>query len=166
MNPVLDAIFARRSVRKFNGESIAPDVLEVMVKAGMAAPSGRNQQPWSFIAVTDRAQLDALCRELPYAKMLDKAAGAICVCGDTNDKYWIEDCSAATQNILLACESLGYGAVWTAVHPTPERVESARRILSIPAEWVPLCVIPIGVPEGEHKPHDNFKKERLHWNRW
>jgi len=166
MHPIIHAIYDRRSIRLFSGETIANPLLEEMVKAGMAAPSGRNRQPWQFGIVTERALLDALYAELPYAKMLDKAAAAIVVCGDPSDKYWVEDCSAATQNILLAADALGYGAVWTAVYRNPEREESVRRILQIPVKWTPLCVIPVGVSADTLKEHNNYDPDKIHWNQW
>jgi nitroreductase len=170
---LLNGIYTRRSVRKFTGEPVNKEDLVTMLRAGMSAPSAVNVQPWAFIAVTDRALLDALCKELPYAKMLDKAGAAIVVCGmpdkdDTYAKdYWVMDCSAATQNILLAAHALGYGAVWTAVYVDNARVKSVRRILSIPDKIVPLNVIPIGVPANrDAKPLDKFTEENIHWEKW
>ena len=170
---LLNGIYTRRSVRKFTGEPVKKDDLVTMLRAGMSAPSAVNVQPWAFIAVTDRALLDALCKELPYAKMLDKAGAAIVVCGmpdkdDTYAKdYWVMDCSAATQNILLAAHALGYGAVWTAVYVDNARVKSVRRILSIPDNIIPLNVIPIGVPANrDAEPLDKFTEENIHWEKW
>lgn len=172
-NDLLNGIYTRRSVRKFTGEPVKKEDLVTTLKAGMSAPSAVNIQPWAFIAVTDRDLLDALCEELPYAKMLDKAGAAIVVCGvpdkdDTYAKdYWVMDCSAATQNILLAAHALGYGAVWTAAYADNARVKSVRRILSIPDNIIPLNVIPIGVPANrDAKPLDKFKEENIHWEKW
>ena len=169
----LNGIYTRRSVRKFTGELVKKEDLITILRAGMSAPSAVNIQPWAFIVVTDRALLDALCSELPYAKMLDKAGAAIVVCGvpdkdDTYAKdYWVMDCSAATQNILLAAHALGYGAVWTAAYADNARVRSVRRILSIPDNIIPLNVIPIGIPaDRDAKPLDKFREENIHWEKW
>lgn len=170
---LLNGIYTRRSVRTFTGEPVTKEDLMTILRAGMSAPSAVNVQPWAFVAVTDRALLDALCRELPYAKMLDKAGAAIVVCGipdkdDTYAKdYWVMDCSLASGNILLAAHALGYGAVWTAAYADHERVASVRRILSIPDTIIPLNVIPLGVPANKDaKPLDKFKEENIHWETW
>lgn len=170
---LLDVIYTRRSVRKFTGEKVKKDDLNAMLRAGMSAPSAVNVQPWAFVVVTDRKILDQLCEALPYAKMLDKAGAAIIVCGipDKDDtyakKYWVMDCSLASENILLAAHALGYGALWTASYPDSEKVKAVRKILSIPDNIIPLNVIPIGVPADKNaKPVDKFKEENIHWEKW
>ncbi|MGO9611461.1 MAG: nitroreductase family protein [Dissulfurispiraceae bacterium] len=171
-NQTLDIIYSRRSVRSFTGEEISPENLTKILKAAMAAPSAVNIQPWAFIVVTKRETLDQLCAKLPYAKMLDKAGAAIVVCGiPSKDKvfakdYWIMDCSAASENILLASHALGLGAVWTAVYVDKERIENVRNILNIPSNIIPLNVIPIGVPKEKGKALDKFKEENIHWDKW
>jgi nitroreductase len=168
----LDYIFNRKSIRLFTGQTVPFESLEIIVKAGMAAPSARNLQPWSFVIITDKSIMIKLAEELPYAKMLSDAGGAIVVCGtpDTADAelsdYWVQDCSAATENILLAVEAMGLGAVWTGVHPRQARVDWVREVLNIPAHIVPLNVIPIGFPAGNEKPKDKFKPEKIHINKW
>lgn len=168
----LETILTRRSVRHFTGQRVASDDLEEILKAGMSAPSAVNTQPWAFIVVTKRELLDVLCRRLPYAKMLDKAGAAIVVCGlpdkdrEYAKKYWIMDCSAATENILLAVHGLGLGAVWTAVYPDEGKIALVRKTLQIPKEVIPLNVIPIGVPVGDEEPKDKFKRENVHREIW
>ena len=171
--PFLDVIFSRKSVRSYTGNSLSKDDLEMLLKAGMAAPSGRNQQPWAFIAITDPDVLVKLAEGLPYAKMLPNAGSAIVVCGYSvppsrpgSKDLWEQDCAAATQNILLAAEAMNLGAVWTAVHPYPERQEYIRQVLNIPAEIYPFCVIPVGYPTGEEQPKDKFDPDKIHWERW
>lgn len=167
----ITVIHERKSVRNFTGEAVDSLLLIDIVKAGMAAPSARNLQPWAFVVVSERDLLDALGEALPYAKMLDKAGAAIVVCGDMNKSathtktdYWVQDCSAATQNILLAIEALGLGAVWTATFPYDERITPVIEILNLPQNLIPLNVIPIGHPTGEDKPKDKWKPENMHWN--
>lgn len=173
MNQTVKDILSRRSVRTFTGEDIPADDLETIVKAGMAAPSAVNIQPWAFIIVTEREIMDKLCASLPYAKMLDKAGAAVIVCGipEKDDvfakDFWIVDCSAASQNILLTAHALGYGAVWTAVHPDSARVSSVRSICKIPDNIIPLNVIPIGIPAEEKKePMNKYKTENIHRDVW
>jgi nitroreductase len=171
-NTVLDTIFSRKSVRHFTNEAVTREHLGLLMKAGMAAPSANNKQPWVFIGITERTMLDHLAEGLPYAKMLSQAGGAIAVCGDLsridpNKKdYWIQDCSAATENILLAAEALGLGAVWTALYPYKERYGLVQETCALPEHVIPLCIIPVGFPTGEDQPKDKFKEENIHWNRW
>ena len=172
-NPILKVIHERKSVRHFKDDIISKDQLEVLIKAGMAAPSANNVQPWVFIGVTNRETLDTLANALPYAKMLFRATAAIVVCGlptkagtDSPEGYWVQDCSAATQNILLAAEALGLGAVWTGVYPRPERIKSVKDILGIPETVTPLNVLPIGYPEGIDKPKNKIKNENIMWEGW
>ncbi len=168
----LNIIYTRRSVRSFTGEAVSREDLMKLLRAGMSAPSAVNVQPWSFVAVTDRETLDKLCDKLPYAKMLDKAGAAIVVCGipDKDEiyskDYWVMDCSAATQNILLAAHALGLGSVWTAVYADKDRVKTVREILNIPDNIIPLNVLPIGVSKGAGQPIDKFKEENIHWEKW
>jgi nitroreductase len=171
-NETLNTIYSRKSVRSFTGEAVSRETLIKILKAAMAAPSAVNIQPWAFVAITRRETLDELCAKLPYAKMLDRAGAAIVVCGipDKDEvfskDYWVMDCSAASENILLACHALGLGAVWTAVHVDEERVENVRGILNIPENIIPLNVIPIGVPREKEEPLDKFKEENIHWEQW
>lgn len=172
LNNTIKTILERKSVRSFENKFISKDKLELILKAGMAAPSARNLQPWAFIVVTDRDIMNTLADRLPYAKMLYEATAAIVVCGipeksgDSPEGYWVQDCSAATQNILLAIESMGLGAVWTGVYPRSERIDVVRDVLSIPQNVFPLNVIPIGYPKGENRPKDKFKPENIRWNNW
>jgi nitroreductase len=171
-NEALDVIYTRRSVRSFTGEPVSREDLMKILRAGMSAPSAVNVQPWAFIVVTERETLDELCDKLPYAKMLDKAGAAIIVCGIPDKdavysrKYWVMDCSAATENILLAAHALGLGAVWTAVYVEEERIRTVRNILGIPETIIPLNVVPIGVPKGKGTVIDKFREENIHWERW
>ena len=117
-NPVIENILARKSVREYTSRPIEQEKIDLLLRSGMAAPSGSDKRPWAFVVLQDRARLDTLAAELPYAKMLTQAQAAIVVCGDTlASKLWREDCCAATENILLAAESMGLGAVWTAALP-------------------------------------------------
>jgi nitroreductase len=168
----LTVIRNRKSVRNFSGKPITKEQIEVLLKAAMAAPSAVNCQPWEFIVVTDRITLDKLGNALPYAKMIYKAGAAIIVCGDPVKahkqliEYAVIDSTLASQNILLAAEAVGLGAIWTAAYPYPDRMESVRTILDIPPDIIPLNVIPIGHPTGEDKPKAKFNKEKIHLEKW
>lgn len=171
---VLENIFARKSVRSYTDQPVSREQLDTLVRASMAAPSGRDMRPWKFVVVDDAAVMDSLSRQLPYAKMLQEAAAAIVVCGDMSivDKSgnpsvnWQFDCSAATQNLLLAAEAMGLGAVWTGVHPYEDRLAAVKRALILPEHIIPLNVIPIGYPKGEALPKDKYAAENIHYNGW
>lgn len=169
-NETLETIHNRKSVRHFTDAPVSKAQLELLVRAGMAAPTAVNRQPWAFYAVTDRAILDKLSEQLPYAKMLTQAQAAIVVCGDMDragnlkDKgYWVHDCAAATENILLAAESIGLGAVWTATYPYDDRTIAVIKELNLPEKHIPLNVIPIGYPTGEDVPKDKWNPDYLIW---
>ena len=172
-NETTKTIFSRKSVRNYVEATVSPETLEFLVKAGMAAPSAMDRRPWEFIVINDKATIKKLHDALPYAKMVGKAGHAIVVAGDLEKQaggkdsaFWIMDCSAAAQNILLAAESLGLGAVWTAVYPDAGRMKSVVEILGLPSNIIPLAFIPVGKPAGTDKPKDKYDKEKIHWNNW
>jgi len=170
----LNLIFNRKSTRHYQkGKGIGKDKLKLLVQAGMSAPSAVNIQPWEFIVVTDQGLLEVLAERLPNAAMLREAAAAIVVCGDPErdergiaGKFWVQDCSAATENILLAAEALGLGAVWTGLYPNMERIHEIRPLLSLPEKIIPLNIIPLGYPAEKVLPKDKWEESRLHWERW
>lgn len=170
-NAVLECIMTRTSIRQFTNQPISKADIEKLLRAGMAAPTAVNAQPWHFIAVTDKAKLKELAGTNRNARMLEQAALAIVVCGDMDkamkgkaQEYWIQDCSAATENILLASHALGLGAVWTGVYPMDERVESVTSVLKLPSTIIPLCTIVIGYPAESPKPKDKWKPENVSYN--
>lgn len=166
-NAALDNIFARKSVRTYLNKGVEKEKIDWMLHAGMAAPSGRDLRPWEFVVITDRAALDSMAAALPYAKMLTQARQAIVVCGDsTRSSYWYLDCSAATQNILLAAESLGLGAVWTAAYPYEDRMQVVRKFTALPDNILPLCVIPFGYPATSEQPKQKFDEKKIHYGKY
>ena len=134
------------------------------------APSPRNAQPWQFVVIDDRKMLDRIIDVNPNAKMCKEAQAAILVCGDTSkEKYpgfWVQDCSAAAQNILLAAHDKGIGSVWTGIYPIKERVEGFRRLLGLPENVVPFCLVPLGYPAKQVPQVDRFQRDRVHHNGW
>lgn len=163
----LENIFARKSVRKYLPKPVEQEKTELLLKAGMAAPTGKDTRPWEFVVITDRAVLDSMAAALPYAKMLKEAPMAIVVCGDTTkSSYWYIDCSAATENILLAAEALGLGAVWTATYPYEDRMEVVKKHTGHPGHILSLCVIPVGYPAVPHSPKNKWNEAKVHLNKW
>ena len=170
---MIKTILNRRSIRKYTGDSVSCDQLMTLVRAGMAAPSSRDTRHFNFVIVDDEAVINKLLEGLPYSKMLASAKHAIIVTSDLSvahggaeTDYWVQDCSAAAQNILLAASALGLGACWTAAHPREERVNFVKEALGLPENVSPLCVIAVGVPTGEEKPRDKFNPSHVFFNKW
>lgn len=170
---VLTVIHQRKSVRTYTGEPVGLPELRELVRAGFAAPTAGNARPWAFVIVTDRARLDALADAMPYGKMLKKAPAAIAVCGvesafrsGESREMWVQDCSAATENILLAAEGTGLGAVWLGVYPYQDRCASISSILKLPEGIVPFSLISVGRPAGAEKPKQKYDPSRLFLQQW
>lgn len=163
---MMDTILTRASVRSFTGDPVPQEKLDNLLRAAMAAPSGRNRQPWHFIIIQDQDKLQALQQGLPHAKMLVQAGLGVVVCGDNQEKYWVEDCCAATENLLLAAHTQGLGAVWTAVHPSPEKINVVKETLGLPGHITPLNVIPVGIPAQEPEVKQKHDAERIHLDAW
>lgn len=163
-----DNIFARRSIRKFVNKEVDTAQMKILLEAGMAAPSGRNLKPWHFVAITERKTLDLLAEAHPYGKMLFEATAAILVCGDMtiSPDYWIQDCSAATENILVAAAGSGLGSVWLGCHPREDRVAAIKKVLNIPGEIGILSLIAIGHPGEIKEPRTQYEEERVHREKW
>lgn len=165
---IIQTIFARRSIRKYKAEPVSEEDIKRMLEAAMAAPSASNRKPWHFIVVTDRKKLDALAECHTYGKMLFEAPLCIAVCGDPtiSKRFWVQDTSAATENLLLAVVGLDLGAVWLGVHPSEERVTAVKEILNIPETIVPLNLLSIGHPAEEKEPRTQYDSARIHRDKW
>lgn len=168
---VLDNIATRTSVRDYEARPVEKEKIEKMLRAAMAAPTAMNKQPWHFVVVDQRNVLDALAGTNPYAKMLKKAPLAIVVCGNTDKMiegggrdFWIQDASAATENLLLAAHAMGLGAVWTGAYPSEERCISISKVLSLSDNLVPLNMIVVGYPAEHPQPKQKFKEENVSYN--
>jgi len=166
----MDAILSRRSIRKYTKQSVPDQLIKELLEAAMNAPSAGNEQPWHFIVINDRGILDEIPKYHPYSQMIREAYVAIVICCDLQldkqDGLWVQDCAAATENLLLAVQAKGLGAVWLGVYPREERVTGLRKLLSIPEQVIPFSLIPIGYP-AEHKPRaDRYDSSRIHDNRW
>jgi len=162
----LSLLHQRRSIRKYTNQPVSGQQVEQLMRAAMAAPSASNKQPWQFVVVQERAMLNQLSEVHPYAKMLKEAPLCIAVCGDRANKFWEQDCAAATQNILLAATALGLGAVWLGIHPNPEPVATVSRLLRIPDTHLPLCLISIGHPAEEKGPSERYDPGKVHSEQW
>lgn len=166
----VEAILTRRSIRKYSQKAVPEAVIRELLEAAMSAPSAGNQQPWQFMVINDRKTLDEIPRFHPFSQPLREASVAIVVCGDMKREnfkgYWVQDCSAATENILIAARAKGLGTVWLSVYPMDDRVKGMRKLLGLPETIVPLSIIPVGYP-AEEKPRANrYDNSRVHYNRW
>jgi nitroreductase len=165
---LVHTIFARRSIRKYTSEPVNEEEIKTLLQAAMAAPSAGNRKPWHFIVVRDRQTLNALAEALPYGKMLFNAPLCIAVCGDksVSESWWVQDCSAATENLLLAATALGLGAVWLGVFPREDRVNTISGVLKIPKNLLPLNLISIGHPAEAKEPRTQYDETRVHHEHW
>lgn len=164
----MNSIFTRRSIRSFTDKPVSQEDIRYILKAAMAAPSAKNTQPWRFIVIDDRKILDEIPNFHPYSKMLHEAPVAIAVCADTVGSYkgmWVQDCAAATQNMLLAAESKGLGSVWLGVYPT-DLVDSVKDLLKTPDNIVPFSIVALGHKVAEKQPNDRYDEEKVHYNSW
>ena len=169
----INNIMTRTSIRQYTDEPVSKENIETMLRAGMAAPTAVNRQPWHFVVITSKEKLAELAGDGPRGGMLKKAALAIVVCGNMDKAlqgqgqgFWIQDCSAATENILLAANALGLGAVWTGVYPDENRAASVAKVLKLPQSFIPLCTIVIGHPAEQPQPKDKWKPENVSYNEY
>ncbi len=171
MSPI-ENIMTRTSVRQFTGEKISQEQIDTLLRCAMAAPSALNKQPWAFVVVTDSALLERIGQEMPNTRCQNHPACAFVPCGDLTKAitdrpdFWINDVSAATENLLLAAHAMGLGGVWTGVHPSADRVKQAQALLGLPEHIIPLCIVPIGVPAENPAPKDKYQAENVHYNQW
>lgn len=166
----MNAILNRKSIRKYKDIKISDEIVDGLLRAGMQAPSAGNEQPWDFVVLRDKEIMKKITEFHPYSSMLLNTDVAIVVCGDEAKEvfkgFWVQDCSAATENILLAAEDKGLGAVWLGVYPMEDRVEALKKLLDLPESVIPLSIIPIGYPDEKREAANRFNKERIHYDRW
>lgn len=172
MNPKLNFIFSRRSVRQYEDKEIPEKMVTDILEAAMAAPSAVAKDPWHFVVVRDRDTLRKIADGLPNGKMLASAGVGIVVCGDLakahdqKESYMLQDCSAAIENILLAATALGLGCCWLGAHPRPDRIIHLRMVLEIPNEITPISVVSIGWPAQSPTPRTRYSDTAVHRERW
>jgi nitroreductase len=168
MPEILDIIFSRRSTRQFTSQPLDRDALILLLQAAMAAPTACNSQPWEFIVVTEEERLNCIRTKLPFARYNNPAA--IVVCGNPEiahntaaREYWLMDCSAATENILIAAAGMGLGAVWIGIYPYASRIKLLQEALCIPENVTPLCMVFTGHPAEKKEPRTQYDERRVYW---
>lgn len=163
-----DVLLKRRSVRKFTEQDVSEELIDELLHAAMSGPSACNKKPWEFYVITNKDKL----KELKGASMFTRfnAPLAIVVCGNLSralpmklSSYWIQDCSAATENILLRATDLGLGAVWCGIHPQDKAEEKVRNYLELPEKHIPLNIIFIGYPDENPEPRSQYDEKRVHY---
>ena len=168
----IENIMTRTSIRQYKDQPVEQEKIDIMLKAAMAAPTAVNLQPWHFIVIDDKKTIDLLSGKQPTNAPL-----LITVCGDTDKTtmpdgkgklpdFWIQDVSAATENLLLAAHAQGLGAVWTGVYPIMERTAEVANVLNCPKNIIPLAVVRIGYPDEAPEPKDKFKEENISYNKF
>jgi len=170
----MSIIFKRTSVRKYTDEKITPEEIELILRAAMAAPSAKNSQPWEFVAIQNKDTLMKITEFHPYSSMLPNAPLAIVVCANKTKEmpdlkgldFWVQDCAAATQNIMLQSTELGLGSVWLGVFPKEQIFKPLAALLELPPNVIPFSIVPIGHPDGEFHPKDKFDKAKIHFEKW
>jgi len=168
MSDILEVIKRRRSIRKYTAEPVSKEQIQALLEAAMAAPSASNRRPWEFVVITDEKRLEALRARLPFGRY--NAPLAIIVCADMRRAYpgpgrdfWIADCSAAMENILLAATGMGLGSVWVGVYPIGLLIRAVASLLNLPEQVVPLGVAYIGHPAETKPPRTQYDASRVHW---
>jgi len=161
----LRCITQRRSIRKFTNEAVTDQQVDVILRAAMAAPSANDIRPWEFVVVRDAEKRKALADIKKWSFMCASAPVVIAVLGDAEtSEHWIEDCSAATENMLLAASGIGLGSVWVAIYPIKQREKSVREILNIPPNLRVLCLVPIGHPAEEKPARTRYEASKIHFD--
>ena len=165
---ILDTIYKRRSIRIFDRRKVDKEILIDLLKAAMAAPSASNSRPWEFIIVTDEKKLSILQSKIKYGKYNAPAAAIVCANlaiakNESAFRFWVQDCSAATENLLIAAAGLGLGTVWIGAYPKDDVINNLRDILDIPEQVIPFNLIYIGYPVEEAEPRTQYEESRVHW---
>jgi nitroreductase len=168
----LELLLGRRSIRVYSPGEIDELTVTKLLETAMAAPSAMTKDPWRFVVVREKQMLSQLTAALPGGKMLATAALAIVVCGDLEAaferqlSFLLQDCSAATQNLLLGAHALGLGACWVGIHPSEDSVRRVKQLLSLPVNSVPLAAVALGHPGEQPGPRTRYNRDYVHHERW
>lgn len=172
-NVALENIMTRTSVRAYTEREVTKEQVDTLLRAAMAAPTAANKQPWQFVVIDNHSILDTIAANFKNMKMADSAPVAIVMCGDLNSTldgegvdFWIQDVSASSENLLLAANAMGLGAVWCGIYPMHDRVEDFSKLLSLPKHIIPMACICVGWPSGTPAAKDKWKPEKIHYNKW
>jgi nitroreductase len=166
----MDATLLRMNVRSFTNHAVCQESVRKLLQAAMAAHSEGDERPWHFMVIEDAAIREQIADIHPYAHMVPQAPVAILVCGDLtlqkHSGFWVQDCAAATENILIEAQSLGLGAVWLGIHPVEGRVQNFRKLLDLPSHVVPFALTPVGYPAEQNGLKSRYDESRVHFGHW
>jgi nitroreductase len=169
-DPNLQLLLTRRSIRDYTDQDVTEQEVETLLRAAMAAPSAGNEQPWHFVVIRRRETMEKIMQAHPYSDMLSEAPVCIAVLAEValerHAGYWVQDCSAATMNLLLAAHALGLGAVWLGVHPVADREAAMKEILGLPDGVECLALVAVGRPAESPGPADRYSRDRVHEESW
>ena len=180
---VMQNILSRKSVRSYNGDTIPAAVMENILKAAQAAPTGMDVRPWSFVVLTDKSQYETVFAGNFNMKKFMESGAVVVVCADTTvtrpprdnpdgpavttpNQIWRDDMGACTENLLLAAHAMGLGGVWLGTWPEMDRVEGQRSLFGLPDTIIPHSILALGWPDGTTQPKDKWNPERVHYGRW
>jgi nitroreductase len=167
-----DAIFKRRSIRRYTPEKVPDETVKKMLQAAMAAPSAHNLKPWEFVVVRDKQTLEAMARVCKYWTMLRYADFAVAVLANMDGypkeigDYYVQDCAACTENMLVAAAGEGIGGVWLGCYPTQANMEGVTALLALPGNVVPITVAAFGVPDAQRSPHNEYFEKKVHFEKY
>lgn len=169
MDPI-EVILSRRSIQRYTTQPVSDEVIKELLGAAMSAPSAGDKQPWHFIVIHDRRALAGISKLHPNAQMVNEAPVAVVVCGDeqleTYMGLWVQDCSVATENLLLAAHAKGLGTAWVRIFPVKELIVAFRKFLNTPKYVVPFSLIPVGYPAEQKPPANRYSSSRVRYNTW
>lgn len=180
---VINNIMQRKSVRSYDGRALSADTIETLMRAAMAAPTGMDIRPWHIVVMTDKSQYENAFAGNHNMEKFMQSGAVFVLCADTTvtrpprenpnapaetkpNRLWRDDMGACTENLLLAVEAYGLGAVWTACYPFEETMKPVREYLNLPGNIIPYCIVPVGYPAGDNQPKDKWDTTRVHFNRW
>ena len=164
---VLETMLARRSIRRYTDQPLTQEQIEQLLDAAMAAPSGNAVRPWHFVLVQDAERRKRLSRVHRWANMCAQAPLVLAVCAQSDDMtFWVDDCSAATENLLLMAQAMGLGGVWIGIRQTPEYERAVREIVGAPESARVLCLLAIGYPAEKLPAYGAHNEAQAHWETW
>ena len=166
----MSSINSRRSIRKYTTQQVTDEQVTELLRAAMSAPSAGNQQPWRFVVIRSRELLEQIPTFHPHASMTPQASLIVAVCGDMTNlripERWVQDCSAATENLLLAAHAQGLGACWVGLHPGESLIKRVKELLSLPASFVPMAVVSLGQPGEQPAPRTRYNAAHVRAEKW
>jgi nitroreductase len=166
----MDTVLSRTNIHSFTDRPVCRDAVRQLLQAAMAAHSAGDERPWHFLVVDDLATRQQFAEIHPYTHLVAQAPVAILVCGDLTlqklSGFWVQDCAAAAQNMLITGQSLGLGTVWLGIHPVEGRVQRFRKVLDLPPHVIPFALILVGYPAEQNGLRYRYDESRVHFGRW